>query len=494
MPEGSHEDKKNNKQLHTLRLERNRWFENLDVKNKNERFFELELFLKALDRFCNVRNHPISEGVNLFNRNFGSELIVMLDTINRVLHNINILLPEKQSSAFHFQTFVEWRLLSDRARMELMDKSLRQNTPEESLYVLKSALTSLREMINALIALPTVSFHLFNNIGHIVSREIAWSTYFNPFQLGDFSPVHDKIRNPAIRKVIKQRVPSNLRREFSVAFIIVFRLLRYLAYVKEENATIRELKRNLAIFALLRSEMLILSDYLDRELPACIREKSGDDEKMKEISKMLDSLSFQINIETKKVFQQELKDAGSENDFTKLSTSMARSKGVMVEILRQTLVQLTQILDPSLEGRYIFRDYISKTELSLKLRKDIWIFHKVVENVAQTILTKMKEENYKPIIEALKSLRNYIFYFQNVSFQMVRYTDRDSFLEFFKKVDSIAIDEVLNKDKLEAFYTEVHAFQLFLEATLTNLSMRAELKDLPFGVREGEAILQQFLK
>jgi hypothetical protein len=494
VPEGSPDEKKNNKPLHTLRLERNRWFENLDVKNKNECFFELELFLKALDRFCNVRNHPISEGVNLFTKDFSSELIVMLDTINRVLANINILLPEKQSSAFHFQTFVEWRLLSDRARMELMERSLRQNTPEESLFVLKTALTGLREVINSLTALPAISFHLFNNIGHIISREIAWSTYFNPFQLGDFSPVHDKIRNPAIRKVIKQKVPTHLRKEFSVAFIIVFRLLRYLTYVKDENATLRELKRNLAIFALLRSEMLVLADYLERELPLCIREKADDDEKLKELSKSLDSLSFQIAMEIKKVFQQELKDAGGERDFTKLSTGIARSKGVLVEILRQTAVQLTQMLEPSLEGRYIFRDYISKTELSLKLRKDIWIFHKVVENVAQTILTKMKEENYKPIIEALKSLRNYIFYFQNVSFQMVRYTDRDAFLEFFKKVDSIAMDEVLNKDKLEAFYTEVHAFQLFLETTLTNLSMRAELKDLPFGVREGEAILQQFLK
>jgi hypothetical protein len=294
--------------------------------------------------------------------------------------------------------------------------------------------------------------------------------------------------------VLKHEVPPPLRREISVVFLFVFRLLRYLTYVREENTDISQLRNNLPLFALLRSEILSLVDYLERELPQYIREKAQDNGALKDAIYLFDGLAFQIHMEIKKAYQLELKDLSAQTDLNRLTTGIARAKGVLIEILRQTAVQLAQILDPKVEGRHIFHDYVSRTQLSFKLRKDIWIFHKVVENLDQTILKSAEAEDFKPIIEAIKSLRNYIFYFQNVSYQMVRFTDRESFLDFFQKIDAFILDEVYNKEKLEDLHREVHAFELFLETTLSNLSMRAELKDMPFGTREGEFILEQFLK
>lgn len=475
-------------------MERNRWLESLDVQHKNERLFDLELYLKALDRFCNVRNHAIIETENLFARDFSAEIRILHDVLSKVIHYVHVLLPEKQSSAFHFQTFVEWRLLSDRTRMEWMERSLRQSSPEESLYVLENAMTSMREVVAGITGLSRVSYPLFNHLGQMISREIAWNTYFNPFQLGDFSPVNDRIRNAAIQKVVKQNVPTPLKREISIIFLLVFRLLRYLTYIQEDTPEIMELKNNLALFALLRSEMLTLVDYLERELPRLIKEKAQSDGQLKDAGALLDGLAFQVEMELKKTYHLELKDAATLTELNRLSTGIARAKGVLIEILRQTAVQLTQIIDPKVEGRHIFRDYISRTELSLKLRKDIWIFHKVVENLDQTILKNMPGEDFRQIIEAIKSLRNYIFYFQNVSYQMVRYTDRESFLEFFRRIDTFILEDIYSPAKLTELHLDVHAFQLFLETTIANLSMRSELKGLPFGTREGEAILEQFLK
>jgi len=480
--------------LQALRAERNRWLESLDLEQKNERLFELELYLKALDRFCNVRNHPISESENLFARDFAAEIRILHDVLSTVIHHVRVLLPERQSSAFYFQTFVEWRLLSDHTRMEWMEKSLSQGAPEESLYVLENAMTSMREVVGGMTALSRVSYPLFNHLGHMISREIAWNTYFNPFQLGNFSPIHDRIKNAVIRRVVKQRVPSALRREISVIFLLVFRLLRYLTYIKEETQDVAALKNSLALFALLRSEMLTLVDYLERDLPRLIREKAAGDGSLKDAGSLLDGLAFQVEMELKKTYQLELKDTSTQTELNRLSTGVARAKGVLIEILRQTAVQLTQIIDPKVEGRHIFRDYISRTELSLKLRKDVWIFHKVVENLDQTIVKNMPGEDFRLIIEAIKSLRNYIFYFQNVSYQMVRFTDRESFLEFFQRIDTFILEDIYSPAKLTELHLDIHAFQLFLETTLSNLSMRAELKGLPFGTREGEAILEQFLK
>lgn len=479
--------------IRTLRDNRNRWLNELDVRLKNERLFELEMYLKSLDRFCNVRNHPISDIENIFERDFKIETQILRETISRVISLVRKLLPQDKTSAFHFKQYVERRLMSDRARMEMMELSLRQNSPEESLYVLESGMTSLREMVSAVLSLKKVSYLRFYHLGQFVSREIAWNTFFNPFQIGEFSPNHDRIRNAAILKVVRNQIPDALRKEISIIFLIAFRLLHYLQYVKEEDADRLTLLKNLPLFVLVKSEIGALIDYLESDLPRVVREKlpgqEGD-----ELAAALDSLAFQLGMEGKKVYDLEIKDAATQTDINMLITGMARAKGVLVEILRQVVVQLARTLDISLEGRHIFRDFISRTELSLKLRKDIWIFHKVIENFDRTISDNLPKKDFKPILEAFKSLRNYIFYFQNVSFQMVRFTDREAFEDFFGAVDGFNGDSIYDKEQLEDLLKKVHSFFIFLETTLGNVSQRSELKEKPFGKREGEYILEQFLK
>ena len=153
-----------------MRAERDRWFSGLALRKKNERLFELEIYIKALDRFCNVRNNPITEGTNLCERNFAPEMMILKEALARIISCVRALIPGKQSSAFHFQTFVEQRLLNDRARMDWMEKCLLQQTPEESLYVLESAIENIREIVSSLAELEKVPHSLFQTVGRMINR------------------------------------------------------------------------------------------------------------------------------------------------------------------------------------------------------------------------------------------------------------------------------------------------------------------------------------
>jgi len=475
-----------------LREIRNRWLQDLKVPLKNERLFELEMTLKALDRFCNVRNHPISDSDNVFHRNFKNETRVLSDLLSRTVSLVKGLLPEEKTSAFHFQRYVENKLISDRARMELMEISLRQGSPEKSLYVLESGLASLRQMTYPMLQTRKVSYESFFHLGHLISREIAWNTFFNPFEVGEFSSVHDRIRNAEIQRIVREKIPASVRKDISIIFLIAFRLLHYLQYAREEMDDRWSMLRNLPVFVLVRSEINWLLDYLEHDLPKIIRERLPADEADR-ILNALDSLAFQISMESKKVYQVELLDAATDTDLNRVRTGMVRGKGVLVEMFRQMVVQLGTTLDPSVEGREIFRDFISRREYSLKLRKDIWIFHKVVENMDIAISQNIEKGNIKPILEALKSLRNYVYYFQNISFQMVRLTDREAFEDFFETIDSFNTEKMGQGEHLEFLRRVVRAFCIFLETTLENVSNRSELRDSPFGAKEGEQILEQFL-
>ncbi len=476
-----------------LREARNRWLQELKVPLKNERLFELEMTLKALDRFCNVRNHPISDSDNVFDRDFKNEVHVLRDLLSRTISLVKSLLPKDKTSAFHFRRYVENRLISDRARMEVMEMSLRQNSPEQSLYVLESGLTSFRQMTTPMLQTKKVSYESFFHLGQLVSREIAWNTFFNPFEVGEFSPVHDRIRNSEIQRIVQEKIPASVRKDVSIVFLIAFRLLHYLQYAREETDDKWSMLRNLPVFVLVRSEINWLLDYLEHDLPGILKERLPSDE-AEELSGALDSLAFQMQMESRKVYQVELLDAATDSDLNRVRTGMARGKGVLVEMFRQLVVQLGTALDKSVEGREIFRDFISRREFSLKLRKDIWIFHKVVENLDTAISQNIEKGNIKPILEALRSLRNYVYYFQNMSFQMVRLTDREAFEDFFETIDSFNTEKISQGEHLEELQKVVRAFCIFLETTLENVSNRSELRDSPFGAKEGEQILEQFLR
>jgi hypothetical protein len=264
-------------------------------------------------------------------------------------------------------------------------------------------------------------------------------------------------------------------------------------HIREEDSDHWTLLQNLPLFALVRSEVVSLIEYLENDLPKMVSKRIARQESG-EMIRLFDSLAFQLGMEMKKVYLLEIQDAATEKEISRLRTGMARGKGVLVEIMRQVVVQLARAFDPSVEGRLIFRDFIGRTELSLKLRKDVWIFHKVLENLDRIIVTNIPVQEFKPVFEALKSLRNYIYYFQNVSFQMVRFTDRDAFEDFFRTIDGFAGDSVHEPERVEELHRIIKAFSVFLETTLTNISQRSELKDQPFGTREGEYILEQFLK
>jgi hypothetical protein len=98
-----------------------------------------------------------------------------------------------------------------------------------------------------------------------------------------------------------------------------------------------------------------------------------------------------------------------------------------------------------------------------------------------------------PVLEAMGTLRNFIFYYQNVSFQYVRCDDREDFQNFFEKVGRLQSAITKDSDKLREFRQELHAFKMFLEATLASINNRTELRNTPFGAEEGERILAQFL-
>ncbi len=481
--------------LQAVIRERNRWFFSLEVEKKQEKLFELEVLLKGLDRFFNLDNQPISDPGQVLSREFSNQLRILRDAVFRVIVLSRILLPDHEARSLHFKNYVETRLASDFQRAQMIERTLSQRTPVESLYVLCHSFINFHEILNNILNLQDQSYFIFHHLEQLISREIAANRFFNPFKAAGFAPHYDVIQSPRISHIVRTIPDSTVKRYTSMSFLMLYKLLRYLSFIPSESADLDTLKNSLLIYALIRSEGLQLGALFENELPQQISRAHGIPGSTRDdLLKFLDPSAYQIKAEIHKIFQLELRDAATQEDPNILRTGITRSRGLLTTMFQQIIVRLAQIFEPELEGKDLFRDYISRLEQSLKLRKDVWLFKRIIENLEGVIEECEPNAEHVPIIEAVKTLRNFIFYYQNISFQFVRSSDRDDFYSFFQIVDGLPPSAAESPENFEPFKHELHSFKLFLETTLSNINNRSELRDLPFGTEEGERLLAQFLK
>lgn len=474
--------------------ERNQWFYSLEVPRKQEKLFELEVFLKGLDRFFNTQNLPISEKGSIVNRDFTNELKIIRNAVARVVKLSQGLLTEEDNKAMHFQAYVDSKLLNDYQRAKSIERALLQRTPEESLYVLCHTFINFQEILQTVTGQKKNSYFLFYHLEQLISREITGNRFFNPFKSAGFAPHYDVVKSPRFVRLIRGIGSPAIRRRLSVIFLMMFKLLRYLSFINPEAKDLESLKDSLLIYSLVNSESMLLIDLLKNEMRQVIEDADHTTPEVKnDILDHLDAFTYPLSSELKKIFELELRDAAQTREINLLQNGVSRSRGLLTNIFQQGIVHLGQAIDPDLEGKDVFPDFISRLEESLKLRRDIWLFHKIIDNLERVIEQSQLKSETIPLIEAIKTLRNFIFYYQNISFQFVRCYDREDFQKFFSRVDKFLVTDVNLPEKLEAFRKDLHAFKMFMEATLANINNRAELQDMPFGTEEGERLLAQFL-
>jgi len=482
-------------EINKLLLERKRWFRSVEVERKQERLFELEVLLKGLVVYSNLNNHPIPDRSRLIHRDFGPEIGVIRNALVRSIILIRSLLPETEAKILHFQNYVETRLMNDYQRAQLLSRAINQGTPIESLYVLCHSLIDFSELAGNLLLLEDKRYQVFYYLEQLTSREIISNHYFNPFRALGFAPHYDVIRSPQVTRVVKGIEDKKIKKLFSVMLLLLFKLLRYLSLIQAEAADLARLRDALLIIALVNSESKLLAESFEGFFPARLRESGFDRTREgKRLLELLDAFAFQLQVELKKIYDLEIRNATSILEPRPLQNSIIRTRGMLTNIFQQAIVEFCRVFDPSLDGKKLFKEFVSKLEQSLKLRRDVWLFAKVLERQGQVLDQSEAAAKLEPLYDSINTLRNFVYYYQNISFQFVRAYDREEFQKFFDYLDATPADELKNPEARSLFRKEIHGFRMFLEATLNAISHRSELEQIPFGTDEAERLLSQFLQ
>lgn len=436
---------------------------------------ELDILLRAADRFFNIENLP-SPKDNLQDRNFFDELSAVRDIILRIISILELIIPVSVKNSYWFQKFAGTKFYTDHKRDLIREELYEQNTPEKGVLLFYDLFINLKGLVNDLLKTGRITYLSYINIGEILGKEIRENQYLNPFKK-NLDLDLDIIANQKISEIIKNICKKDHRKYLSLIMVNLFRFLRYLNYVNSSNQKAVSINKSLLILILIRSDMELFKAYVEK-----ITDKITDTD----LKMLLQSTAYQFAMESKRVYHQELRDILKEKSIKYAKGRIENSHGILKNLTEQSILQIAQFYIPDVSGEEIFTTFTERTEQSLKLRDDIFLLNKFLSYFTDHADSSDKKAR---IFEGLK---NYMLYFESFTFRFLRYEDYEEFVSFFQEIFSFKNEQLDNND-LKNLLEKIHNFKIYIETTLRHIANRGELKDRPIDVNKTNKIMKQYL-
>ncbi len=440
--------------------ERERWIRTLAVSGREEILFELEMLLRGLDRFFNLRS-LFGERQPAQDRDYREELKAARDAVHRAVQLSRKLIVQKQEQVLLFRSFVEGSLADDRARARLGAELREQRTPEESLFLLRSGLVAHQGILDNLLRLDSAPQSLFLDVGRALQHELFVSRYFGPPSALEFRAEYDRVGSVRLLEALRAMADEKKRKAFALALLAAFRTLRSLRYVPAPpNAHSR---RVLIILSLVRSELVALMGYLENDLPRLCATVEGVGEAAAAgraaalpIREVLEQVAPILSIP--------LTDRAQLDD----------QRDRLVLATKQAIGSIASALDPGLGVAQLFEDQGARAEQSERLRRDLWLFREMCVETAN----KLERPGEGP--EAAEPLRRFTTAFRDIGYQLLRHSDRELFDRFLDLLEgwSAGRGESVTT-RMQRLGDDCRRFAVILERALQMVGKRAELQRLP---------------
>ncbi|MBN2194078.1 MAG: hypothetical protein JW751_14780 [Polyangiaceae bacterium] len=492
------------------------WFQQLELEGKDEILFELEVLLKAAACFANPRNHPGPPRRGpVVTQDFREAVGIFRDGIAHAVGLARALLGS-EDRAFVFHRYLETVLPQDSARSRLARGAAEQTTPEQSLLSLRHGLSSVVEVVDGLTRSQRVPYRTFYSALALVQREVERNTFFNPLTALEFRPEFDRIRSSHVLELIRSVAGRESHRLISLAFLSLFRMLRYLRLLEriaaESSRRRRLLGRAYLTLSVLRSDARALSGYLrqhsgrllgesfHRELvtvPAIeIRGRSSllraSGHRYLTIRGALEGVAASVQLEMRRAFQHDLFAADADPSESEVRAALRTVIKNVRPALRGAILFLGRTLGVSLPADGVFDDATAQRETSDRLRRDVWIFAQILRAFAAKAQSSPPTDRWGAVGE-FQYVREFLRYFAAMGYPVLRGSDYPRFDAFLAAMTSLSDTDLVDRTHLDHAVEECQVFFEYLQDLFERVSQREVLRGVPFDRRAAAAALRLYI-
>jgi hypothetical protein len=441
-----------------LRGQLRRWTDQVAGSGKAAELFELEMWLRSFERFFRIGSQPGSdrESRALALRNWSEELRLVDNAILRVVQLATSILSEEHVDLTRFDRYVESSFALDETLDPYIEKLVRHTTPETALTLLRESFEDLHLLLVDLVRLSRLPYATFHAVGKILYREVRRSDLVAMIIDKKFKPVHDRVHNRRVARLIRGIEDEVARRHAAKVFLELFRLLHYLEYTDPSRLPESQLRDTILPFALVTSETRLLLSYIEKKV-------LKGREVVSPVDQVYDSFVYCVPLELRKVVNTELSDISVTRQADNLRTRVENSHGILKDCFQQSIVQLAQAFDPEVDGARIFPDFIARRDQSVRLRDGLV----EVIRVIRTFQAEKTDASASAMKDGISA-----FYDHYIKYLM--YRDWSGFELFYI--------EILKCGSLGALGQIAHRFETFLVTLLREVTKRSLLQ----GGGEGE--------
>jgi len=505
----------------TLRLEqrtaRDQWFQALELDNKHDVLFELEVLLKATACFSNPRNHPgPPRRASIVAQDFRQATSLFRDGIQRAVTLARQLLGARDQ-AFVFHRYLETVVPEDSARTRLLHEGTQQRTPEDSLVVLRHELTNIVEVLEGALRATRVPYRTFYAMLSLAQREVGRNGYFNPLTALEFRPEFDRIRSSQVLDLIRSVPSTEAHRLVALTFLSLFRMLRYvqlLSQLAEDESRARRFTTGRAylVLSVLRSDSRALSEYLrqrtgellsagfEQLVFSCsardLRGRAGGlravGHRLISIRGALEGIAANLQLEMRRAFQHELPALDDLRPEVDIRVVIQSAVTCLRPALRNALLFLGKALGVTLDDNEVFDDQAAWRETSERLRRDVWIFAQILRAFTVKAGQSPTEDRWTTLSN-FQYVREFLTYFRAMGYPVLRVTDYPRFDAFLGAIGHLQDTDLLDPVRLENAIDECVAFHSYLQQLFEEISKRSVLSGVPFDKRAAAAALRLYL-
>ena len=496
---------------------REAWFSTLPVERKAELLFELEVLLKGLACFANPRNHPgPPRRTAIVVQDFREPLIVARDGMQRCIAIARTLLHQEERT-FIVQRYLEQMLPEDATRSRFLRATSSQQTPEEALLALRHGFTHALEIVDALTKSPKVPFRTFFAVLGVVQREIGRNAFFNPIAALEFRPEFDRIRSPEVFDLVQSVPGDEAHRLVALAFLSLFRMIRYLdlvdAMANEQRAT-----RAYLALSVLRSDARALTNHLrlisgtqlaegyerqifaasSRAVIARYEQLLAEGHRLLAIKGTLEGIGAKLRLELRRSFERDLPPLDAPPPPAELRRKLLAASDALRPALQGTIMFLTKALGARLDAHFVFDDLAAKREVGERLRRDVWMFAQIVRGfAAKAAVVRTPYQGERPegwaSVESFRFVQEFLAYFRAMGYPLLRANDYPRVDEFMSAMSSLNETDLLDPNRLGVAVRECETFYAFLMQLFESISKREELAGTPFDRRAAAESLRMYL-
>lgn len=495
---------------------RDRWFSELDLDNKEDLLFELEVLLKATACFSNPRNHPgPPKRAPIVAQDFREATALFRDGMKRGVQLCRQLLGSRDR-AYIFHRYLETVLPEDALRTRLVREGTKQATPEDSLIALRHTLASAVEVSDGILRAQRVPFRLFYAVPALVQREVAHNEFFNPLTALEFRPEFDRIKSPEVLELVRSGRRSQAHHFVALTFLSLFRMLRYLRLlgkiIVETSSRDAAAGRAYLVLSVLRSDARALSDYLRRRAGVLLAESyerevflvaasdikgrasnlRAEGRRLISIKSALEGIAGHLRLEMRRAFLHDLPSPETAASDRVLRESLKTTIDNLRPALRNSILFLGRALGVALEEGGVFDDQAARRETSERLRRDVWMFAQIVR-AFYTKAQYSETEDRWITIHNFNYVREFLAYFRAMGYPLLRAADYPRFDAFISATSRLQDTDLVDSARLERAIDECMAFHSYLQQLFEDISRRDVLEGVPFDRRAAASALRLYL-